>query len=91
MRISGNQTALRELFKLLDKNFKHSLFECNCNFIKDSRVHNLSCSYQDEWFEDNYGCSYYVYEIDYDGKNISNVVLIHRDWVNANILNGCIR
>mgnify|MGYP006921406141 CR=1 FL=1 len=91
MKISGNQTALREIFSLLDKNFKHPPFGCNCKLVNDSRVHTLICDFQDKWFEDNYGCSYYVYEIEYDGSKISKATLLHRDYANANILNGCIR
>ncbi len=90
MKISGNQTALREIFILLDKSFK-SPFECNCVLVNGSRAHTLVCDFQDEWVEANYGCNYYVYEIEYDGEKILKATLLHRDYANANILNGCVK
>lgn len=98
MMISGNQTALRELFTLLDNTFKDPFkcyystkFACGCQDNDGSRTSTLVCKYQDKWFEDNFGCSNYIFDIEYNGNKITKATLLHHDWPNANILNGCVQ
>ena len=96
MRISGNQTTIREMFKLLDPAFKDPFkcygHHCGCNDnLQKTRANTLVCRYQDKLSEDNFGCHFYDYEIEYDGDHITNIKLLHHSWTNSNILEGTVR
>lgn len=89
MKISGNQTAIKEVMGLLDPLFIPP-FLCKCsNRSQDSRTHTLTCRERDQWHEENYGCSFEVYNVDYDGVRIKNATLILK--YSDNILTGCVR
>ncbi len=93
MRISGNQTAIRELFQLLDPSLKDP-FKCYgypCGCQHDGKTNILSCKYRNKDFENLYGCDFYDYEFSYDGDKISNLKLLHHGYPNSNILNGTVR
>lgn len=90
MKISGNQTAIKEIMNLLDSSFVPP-FMCRC---KDS--HNaMICEEQDLSFEEIYGSYFYIYEVEYDGNKILKCIKLNSPR-NAgsgkdNILNGCVR
>lgn len=91
MRISGNQSAIAELFTLLDKDYLHP-FKCRCKYGTDmGETHTMTCQYRSKWFEENYGCEHYVYDVEYDGIHIKQAILIHHGWTNGNLLDGCVK
>lgn len=87
MKISGNQTAIKEIMGLLDPSFIPP-FLCKCTY-GDSGTHTLICQERDQWFEENYGCSFEVYNVYYDDMRIKNATLVHK--YSDNILTGCVR
>lgn len=96
MKISGNQTAIVEIFNLLDKSFKYSDFVCRCPHSRVTCEDNLgchycSCEYQNKLHEQLFGCSYYIFDVDYDGEKIKSVKKIHRGYSNGNILDGSVK
>ena len=87
MIISGNQTAIAEIMQKLDKDFVPP-FVCKCG---DKSTHKLICGYQDKQMEETFGCSYFEYEIDYDGEHIKSVKLLYKGHSNGNILDGTVK
>lgn len=101
MKISGNQTAVKEIMNLLDPNFIPP-FMCKCYVSKGfaqsnvyaeerglGRTHWCECPEEDKWYEANYREHFHSYEVEYDGNFISKCreILDSSD----NILNGCVR
>jgi hypothetical protein len=87
MKISGNQSAIVELFTLLDKDFVHP-FVCKCN---DNNTHKLNCQHQSKQFEEIYGEDNFVYDLDYDGDTIKSATLVHRGYTNGNLMDGSVK
>lgn len=95
MKISGNQTAIVEIFNLLDENFKYFEFVCKCPYSGMSEnylgCHYCICQYQNKLSEKTLGCQYYVFDVDYDGEKIKSVKKLHHGYSNGNILDGCVK
>lgn len=90
MKISGNQTAVKEIMNLLDPSFLPP-FVCRCR-----NYHNgMICQEQDLAFEEIYGLYFYIYEIEYDGNKILKCKELNAPRSAGsgkdNILNGCVR
>jgi len=87
MIISGNQTAIAEYMNLLDKDFVPPFYcKCGCD-----NIHTLYCHYQSKDYETRYGCNYFIYDIDYNGYNISSAKLLHQGYANGNLIDGCVK
>lgn len=97
MKIAGNQSAIIEILTLLDKNINLPCGElkCCCLFsnMTDNNIgtHYLTCDYHGKLSEQEYGCKYYIYDIDYDGNKIKSMKLLHHTRRDSNLLNGCVK
>lgn len=96
MKISGNQSAIIEILNLLDKNFPlpfELICLCSNSGMNDENIgcHYLTCFYYGKLYEKEYGCSNYIYDIDYNGEKIKSANLLYRGYINGNILDGCIK
>ena len=98
MKISGNQTAVKEMMNLLDPSFVPP-FMCRCygrpqsnTYAADQglgRTHWCECKEQDYWFEAKIREYAHAYEIEYNGHTISKCVEIPES--SDNLINGCVK
>lgn len=76
---------------LLDPSFRPP-FLCRCDMVFGSNAHWCECLEQTLKMEEQYGCRFHSYEIEYDGQIISRCrELIPSIQGSDNLLTGCVR
>lgn len=89
MKISGNQTAIKELVNLLDPNFDAEKMCHKCQFSFGMQVEDLKS------YEENYGSTFHIYDIEYDGNHISKCKEMNQAHYasdgSGNLINGCVK
>lgn len=89
MFISGNQTAIKEIVNLLDPSFDASRMCRQCHSSFGRTIEDLKS------YEEIYGLTYHIYDIEYDGNRISkckeaNGAHYASDG-SGNLFNGCVK
>jgi len=97
MRIFGNQSAIIEILRLLDKNFNNpwGCHKCKNLSFEDQENENdcnsMICDRFNKKLEKICGTYNYLLEIEYDGENIKYTKILYKDYPNSNILSGTVR
>lgn len=90
-KISGNQTAIKEILNLLDPSYVPP-FMCRCFgqptiVPTEESCHQCECPEQTKQYEEAYGSTYHQYEVELD-KHIIGCKLLQKE--SKNLLDGCV-
>lgn len=89
MLISGNQTAIKEIVNLLDPSFNAEKMCHHCHSSFGKTIEDLKS------YEEVYGLTYHIYDIEYNGNRISKYKEInaahYANDCSGNLLNGCVK